>query len=181
MTREEWKAWAMSLKTGDRVIVKYWNSLQIATVEKVTPTGRIKTDLGVFYQDNCTDSYTGYGKTYGDLAPATPDLIAEAEKQEKEDAAIMPRVTDLAGNEWLPVKLDAFRKTEAKIKELCERAEKAEARLKEAVELLRGTCSACKHYSAYHRKGKCANCWRDPANLACFREYQEDCWEWKYD
>lgn len=103
--------------------------------------------------------------------------VVEAEK----DTVIMPRVTDLGGNEWLPVRLDAFRKTEAKIKELRERAEKAEARLQEAIELLRGTCSACKHYSAYHRKGKCANCWRDPANPACLREYQEDCWEWKHD
>lgn len=83
MTREEWKAWAMSLKPGDRVIVTGWHSLEIATVKKVTPSGRVNTDKGVFAQKEWLDYYTGYGKTYGDLAPATPELIAEAEKQER--------------------------------------------------------------------------------------------------
>lgn len=107
-------------------------------------------------------------------------LDEDAAKKE-EDTAIMPRATDLAGNEWFPVRRGVIALSFAKCKELRERAEKAEEKLKEAVELLRGTCSACKHYSAYHRKGKCAHCWRDPANPACLREYQEDCWEWKYD
>lgn len=109
-------------------------------------------------------------------------LFLDEEVERNEDnTAIMPRVTDLSGNKWIPIRLDTFRETGAKIKELNERAKKAEEKLKEAVELLRGTCSACKHYSAYHRKGKCTNCWRDPANPACLREYQEDRWEWKYD
>lgn len=73
-------------------------------------------------------------------------FLEEAEAQKEEDTAIMPMVKDLAGNEWLPVRLDAFQKTEVKIKELNERAKKAEEKLKEAVELMRGTCSACKHY-----------------------------------
>lgn len=85
MTRGEWKAWAMSLKPGDRAIVNGWYSLEIATVKKVTPSGRVNTDKGVFYQDNWSDYYKGYGKTHGDLVPATPELIAEAEKQEREE------------------------------------------------------------------------------------------------
>lgn len=85
MTREEWKAWAMSLKPGDKVIVKGWHSLEIATVQKVTPSGRVNTDKGVFSQKEWLDYYTGYGKTYGDLAPAIPELIAEAEKQERKE------------------------------------------------------------------------------------------------
>lgn len=85
MTRDEWKAWAMSLKPGDKAIVKGWHSLEIATVKKVTPSGRVNTSKGVFYQDNCWDHYKGYGKTRGDLVPATPELIAEAEKQEREE------------------------------------------------------------------------------------------------
>lgn len=85
MTREEWKVWAMSLKPGDRVIVKGWHSLEIATVKKVKPTGRVKTDKGDFAQKEWLDYYTGYGKTYGDLVPATPELIAEAEKQKWEE------------------------------------------------------------------------------------------------
>lgn len=85
MTREEWKAWAMSLKPGDRVIAKGWYSLEIATVQKVTPSGRVNTDKGVFAQKGWLDHYTGYGDTSGDLVPATPELIAEAEKQEREE------------------------------------------------------------------------------------------------
>lgn len=85
MTRDEWKAWAMSLKPGDKVIVKSWHSLKIATVKKVTPTGRVKTDKGDFYQKDSLDYYTGYGKTYGNLVPATPELIAEAEAKEREE------------------------------------------------------------------------------------------------
>ena len=85
MTREEWKAWAMSLEPGDRVIVKRWCSLEVATVKKVTPSGRVNTDKGVFYQNNWSDYYKGYGKTRGDLVPATPELIAEAEKQKWEE------------------------------------------------------------------------------------------------
>lgn len=73
-------------------------------------------------------------------------FLDEEAARNEDDTAIMPRVTDSAGNEWIPIRLDTFRKTEAKIKELNERAKKAEARLQEAVELMRGTCSACKHY-----------------------------------
>lgn len=52
-------------------------------------------------------------------------------------------------------------------------------RLNVAIKMLHGNCSACKNYSAYHRKGKCKNCRFDNANPACLREYQDDCWEWK--
>lgn len=85
MKREEWKSWAMSLKPGDRAIVKGWHSLEIATVKMVTHSGRVNTDKGIFYQDKWFDHYKGYGKTRGDLVPATPKLIAEAEKQEREE------------------------------------------------------------------------------------------------
>lgn len=64
-------------------------------------------------------------------------LDEEAAKKE-EDTAIMPRVTDLAGNEWFPVRRGVIALNFAKCKELRERAEKAEAKLKEAVELLKG-------------------------------------------
>lgn len=86
MTREEWKSWAMSLKTGDIVIVKGWHSVEVATVKKVTPTGRINTDKGVFAQTEYYDCYRGYGKTRGDeLVPATQELIEQAEKQKREE------------------------------------------------------------------------------------------------
>lgn len=74
-------------------------------------------------------------------------LFLDEEAVRKEaNTAIMSRVTDLAGNEWFPVRRGVIALSFAKCKELRERAEKAEEKLKEAVELLRGTCSACKHY-----------------------------------
>lgn len=66
-----------------------------------------------------------------------------------------------------------------RFKELKSLAENAERERNAAVEQLHGTCSACKHYSAYHQKGKCKNCKWDNANQACLIEYQDDCWEWK--
>lgn len=76
MTRAEWKAWAMSLKPGDKVIVKGWHSLEIATVRRITPTGRVNTDKGVFAQREWLDYYTGYGETSGELVPATNSMYA---------------------------------------------------------------------------------------------------------
>lgn len=84
MTGEEWKTWAMSLKPGDKAIVKYWRSVDIAIVQKVTPSGRVNTNKGVFALNKWGDWYEGYGKTSGYLYPATPELIAEAERQERE-------------------------------------------------------------------------------------------------
>ena len=106
MTREEWKAWAMSLKPGDRVVVKHWNGLDIATVVKITPSGRINTDQGVFYQDNCFDHYQGYGKTCGDLVPVTPDLIAEAERQKWEEIEAKHRKSVIQEAWWIVQKLN---------------------------------------------------------------------------
>ena len=84
MNREEWKAWAMALKPGDRVILKVWAEVKVAIVKNVTPSGRVNTNQGVFYQDSCWEHYRGYGKTNGTIEPATPELIAEAEKQKLE-------------------------------------------------------------------------------------------------
>ena len=78
MNREEWKAWAMALKPGDRVILKVWAEVKVAIVKNVTPSGRVNTNQGVFYQDSCWEHYRGYGKTNGTIEPATPELIAEA-------------------------------------------------------------------------------------------------------
>lgn len=84
MTREEWKAWAMSLKPGDKVIVKVGYTLEIANVESITENGKIKTNLGDFAL-GLFGMYTGCGKTYGCLYPANQELIAEAERQEREE------------------------------------------------------------------------------------------------
>lgn len=47
-----------------------------------------------------------------------------------------------------------------------------------ALQLLHGTCAACKHYTAHHCQGKCQNCKWNSANPTCLREYQDDNWEW---
>lgn len=47
-----------------------------------------------------------------------------------------------------------------------------------AIEQLHGECSACKHYSQYHAKGKCKNCKWDNASLSRPVERWDDCWEW---
>ena len=37
MNREEWKAWAMALKPGDRVILKVWDGVKVAIVKNGSP------------------------------------------------------------------------------------------------------------------------------------------------
>lgn len=85
MTREEALAWAKSLKPGDVVIHKGWNICIPLTVKKVTPTGIVKTnDDKSFAQTSYFDGIIGRGRTYGEIVPATPELLAEAERQKRE-------------------------------------------------------------------------------------------------
>lgn len=72
-----------------------------------------------------------------------------------------------------------YEELKQKFSEMQSRACEAEKERDKAIKMLHGICSACKNYSAYHRKGKCKNCRFDNANPACLREYQDDCWEWK--
>lgn len=82
MTREETLSWEKSLKPGDIVIHKDWNECYTLTVEKVTPTGIIKTNGGMsFAQTSFSDRLLGRGRTGGEIVPATEELLAEAEKQ----------------------------------------------------------------------------------------------------
>lgn len=82
MTREETLAWAKSLKPGDVVIHKGWNECYVLTVEKVTPTGIIKTNGGMsFAQTSFSDRLLGRGRTGGEIVSAAEELLAEAEKQ----------------------------------------------------------------------------------------------------
>lgn len=87
MIREEWREWAFSLKPGDTVVVQKWGPTYMrATVQKITPTGRVNTDNGVFAMNEWAGTYCGYGKTNGNLVQATPDLLEKAEKFEQEEA-----------------------------------------------------------------------------------------------
>lgn len=82
MTREETLAWAKSLKPGDTVIHSACRSFFALTVEKVTPTGIVKTNEGKsFAQNTWFDGIVGRGRTGGEIVPATEELLAEAEKQ----------------------------------------------------------------------------------------------------
>lgn len=87
MTREEWKEWALSLEPGDTVVIERWGPTYMkATVQKITPTGRVNTDKGVFAMNEWSGTYCGYGKTNGHLMKPTTELLEKAEKYEKEEA-----------------------------------------------------------------------------------------------
>lgn len=82
MTREETLAWAKSLKPGDVIIQVDWKDLYALTVEKVTPTGIVKTVGGKsFFQNSWYSNIVGRGTTRGHIVPATEELLAEAGKQ----------------------------------------------------------------------------------------------------
>lgn len=85
MTREETLAWAKSLKPGDVVIHKVCGELCALTVKNVTPTWIVKTNDGKsFAQTSWGDSLNGRGRTFGEIVPATEELLAEARKQESD-------------------------------------------------------------------------------------------------
>lgn len=110
MTREEWKEWALSLKPGDTVVIERWGPTYMrATVQKITPTGRVNTDKGVFYQSSL-GWYEGYGTNRGYLLKPTPELLekaklceAEEMEQRRKKEAInkaVKFVSDLNTNRW---------------------------------------------------------------------------------
>lgn len=84
MTREETLAWAKSLKPGDVVIwSRYGGYYRALTVQKVTPTGIVKTEDDMsFAQTSWCSDISGRGRTFGKIIPATDELLAEAKKQE---------------------------------------------------------------------------------------------------
>lgn len=87
MTREEWTAWGNSLKSGDKVIVKYVIDIRIDTVKKITPAGWIVTEnSGTYSQSRWSYGYEKRGG-YGNIIPITKELeeqaLQEMEKKEK--------------------------------------------------------------------------------------------------
>lgn len=95
MTKEESLAWVKSLKPGDVVIYKgLCSNLRPATVEKITPSGIVRTNRGSFKESTWSRSgrVVSYGKTAsGEIIPQTEELLAEAERQEAEEAAMQKR------------------------------------------------------------------------------------------
>lgn len=95
MTREEWAAWAKSLKPGDSVIVKTWCRVLLDTVRRVTPAGWVVTENnGTFSQSQYRSEYSQRGGYYG-IMPVTEELriqaldeMAKAEKRRKTNLAI---------------------------------------------------------------------------------------------
>lgn len=90
MTREEWAAWAKSLKPGDSVIVNKWGSVYLDTVKRITPAGWVVTENnGTYSQSTCYEFYRQRGG-YHIIKPVTEELekkaleeMAEAERRRK--------------------------------------------------------------------------------------------------
>lgn len=87
-TREEWREWALSLKPGDKVInadYSWNNKIRVEFVEKITKSGMVRTNKGVYAQTKYWDNYKGRGETRGSIKPATLELIQQAEFQAQEE------------------------------------------------------------------------------------------------
>lgn len=85
MTRDEANAWVASLKPGDVVIQKRWiHDLYILHVKKITPTWIVRTDEGESFKvSEWSELVRGYGKSDGEIVPATDELVASAQEQQK--------------------------------------------------------------------------------------------------
>lgn len=78
MTREEWAAWAKSLKPGDSVIVNKWGSVYLDTVKRITPAGWVVTENnGTYSQSTYSEFYKQRGG-YHSIEPATEELEKKA-------------------------------------------------------------------------------------------------------
>lgn len=89
MTREETRAWALSLKPGDKVVkTKYWDKtpVDVLTVEKITKSGMVATNKGTYHMTSEWESdYKGRGNADGNIIPATPENIQMAEDYHREE------------------------------------------------------------------------------------------------
>lgn len=73
-------AWIKELKIGDKIAVDIsstWmrNNYKICTVEKITPTGRIKLSDGSQYQPDGKQIGTSYSYPLRQITPAILDII----------------------------------------------------------------------------------------------------------
>lgn len=83
MNREEWAAWAKSLKPGDNVIVKSNMLVLVDVVKRVTPSGWVVTlRNGTYSMSKLFDYYTERGG-YKDIVPYTAELAEEAKRQKE--------------------------------------------------------------------------------------------------
>lgn len=84
MKKEELRAWAESLKPGDKVVkTLFWNDtpVDVLTVERLTKTGRVVTNQGTYHMTGeWASCYKGYGSAEGSIIPATPENISVAEE-----------------------------------------------------------------------------------------------------
>lgn len=103
--KEEWAAWANSLKPGDKVIVEAWGTIVVDAVRRVTPSGWVVTEnYGTYSQSKYADKYSQRGGYYG-IVPITEELekraleeMAEREKKRKIERAI--RAAKSVTYEW---------------------------------------------------------------------------------
>lgn len=98
MNRKEWYSWALSLKPGDRVIVKNGDPVSVDTVKKVTPSGWVVTeDSGTYSQSTWRDHYQERGG-YRTIVPFTKELgdLAAEYEAEQERIRKMNRTVNMA-------------------------------------------------------------------------------------
>lgn len=69
----------MELNAGDKVLVSDINGIKLATVAKVTPTGRIKVGRKYYNPDGCERTQSFWGMSW--LKPYSEDAIAEAKEK----------------------------------------------------------------------------------------------------
>jgi len=81
-------SWLENLKAGDKIIVTSRYYQTITTVEKITPTGRIKIDGEYFGKDGYAIGRgdTWYGRSH--LKEATPEAVEKIRQNNIIDKAI---------------------------------------------------------------------------------------------
>lgn len=106
--RGEMLEWAKSLKPGDKVIHDEYGRYSILEVERVTPSGIVKTIGGKsFAQNSFSDRLLGRGQfVSGYILPFTDELLQAAKEQEakreeeKRKRSVIHRANDIIYEEY---------------------------------------------------------------------------------
>ena len=79
MTNEEW---VKTLKPGDEVAVMNYDFVKIGVVERVTPSGIVRTKKhGSYKKSRYSDHIASYGdRSFSSIKPLTPELRERAEE-----------------------------------------------------------------------------------------------------
>lgn len=89
MTREEAKEWVASLKPGDAVLYRFYGDEKIIRVKKVTPSGIVRTNIGMSFKLSYGCTVIGYGGKLGGIYPLSDDAVKRIEDRETIKKAII--------------------------------------------------------------------------------------------